>query len=480
MQRSRSFVALAVTALVTAGAAAPAGAAPAGQNGRPSVDATSIEPPDPYFPGLGNAGYDVDHYDLALRTAPTREEIEGVTTITAHAGKKLPRFDLDLLGFDVRSVLVNGKAAQYTRRGRELRIRPARAIAPEARFAVVVRYRGVPEQGRVDSIGLVNGWLDLGDQTAVLGEPDAASRWFPANDHPRDKATFTFRVTVPEGLVAVANGTLRGQSTAGAETTWVWSETEPMATYLAQLGVGDFELDERAGPDGVTIRNALSSSFAEAVRDDLFNETSKMLSFFSSLFGRYPFDVYGVIAVDAPLGFSLESQTLTLADRNTVTDPDQGSITLAHELVHQWFGDWITPSNWRDIWLNEGFATYGQWLWADHALGVPLSASIAQARLDVARLSDIPTDDPGVKHLFGTNSYERGALTLDALRKEVGDDTFFRILRTYLQRFGGKNAATDDFIKVAEDVAGRPLDQLFDAWLHKGPLPFDPESAPTA
>lgn len=317
---------------------------------------------------------------------------------------------------------------------------------------------------------LTNGWITADGYTFTLGEPDAASRWYPANDHPRDKAAFTFRLEVPNGIVAVANGRLTSKTTTGRSTTWVWDETAPMAAYLAQVGIGDFVLDEHPGPNGVTLRNAIARSLADEIAGSVAAETTDMLTYLESLFGPYPFDVYGVLVPDALLGYAFESQTLTLIGRALVSDPTRGSIVLAHELTHQWFGGWVSPSNWRDVWLNEGFATYGEWLWADHALGIPLTVSMEQARR-LVRDGSGRTDDPGVDEMFNANTYQRGALTLGALRMAVGDDTFFRILRTYLDRFGGRTASTKDFIDVAEEVSGRTLRGFFEDWLGDGPLP---------
>ena len=467
----RPLVALALLAVLGSGVAAPAAAAP--WHGG-STNPGSIDPPDPYFPALGNAGYDVDHYDLALRTDPAKPRIEGTATITARATDRLTRFNLDLTGLRVRNVRVDGRPAQFTRQTSELRIRPAQPVARDADFRVVVRYGGKPKVGRIRSIGLVNGWLDLGGTSVTLGEPDAASRWFPANDHLRDKATYTFRVTVPKGLVAVANGRLTDKTVSATNTTWVWDEPAPMASYLTELGVGDFTLEEQPGPDGVQLRDAIARPLIGDAKNSPVAQTGEMLTYLSSLFGKYPFATYGVLVPDADLGFGFEAQTLTLIGRDALLDQRQGSIELAHELTHQWFGNWVTPANWSDIWLNEGFATYGEWLWADHALGIPLSASVERARQVVGKGTGTRVDDPGVDGLFDENVYQRGALTLHALRAEVGDETFFRILHRYIDRFGGKTASTSDFIDVASEVAGRNLDSLFDSWLGDGPLPPEP------
>jgi aminopeptidase N len=205
-----------------------------------------------------------------------------------------------------------------------------------------------------------------------------------------------------------------------------------------------------------------------------------MLEYFTSLFGEFPFDVYGVLVTNAELGFGFEGQTLTLSGSDVLGPSTGSSSLLAHEMVHQWFGDWVTPDDWRDIWLNEGFATYGEWLWSDHSLGIPLARNVEGARDAIGDGSDHRIDDPTLEAMFDGDVYERGALTLHALRTEVGETTFFEILHAYLDEFGGKTASTDDFIRVAENVSKQDLDTFFEDWLGDGPLPPAPEPSSTA
>jgi aminopeptidase N len=197
-----------------------------------------------------------------------------------------------------------------------------------------------------------------------------------------------------------------------------------------------------------------------------------MLTFFADRFGPYPFHEYGVVVPDLRTGgFGFESQTLSLLAPDVFSDRVGAGTVLSHELAHQWFGDDVSPATWRDIWLNEGFATYAEWLWEDHALGVPLTVNVDRARRAVDRPGSTSVDDPGVGAMFATVVYQRGALTLDALRHTVGDTTFFTLLRTYVQRYGGRSASTRDFVALAGQVAGRDLTSFFAAWLGPGPLP---------
>jgi aminopeptidase N len=389
--------------------------------------------------------------------------------ISATAPQPLRQFDLDLSGLDVTAVKVDDGAATFTRHDRELVITPAHPTG--ATFTVSVAYHGSPEPRTTKALPIAVGWIATGDGSYVLSEPEGASTWYPVNDHPSDKASYTFHVTVPTGVTAVANGDLVSSTpTADGHTTFTFDEKAPMASYLAQLAIGDYRVTTEAGPNGVTIRNVFASQL-ETDPTAHFSRTPEMLQVFAGDFGPFPFDIYGALVVNDRTQFALETQTLSLFDPSYVDGPTAGDEAVAHELAHQWFGDSVTPSSWKDIWLNEGFATYAEWLWHEHTDGVPVALT-AQRTHDSLQPSGVLTGDPGVGHLFDVGAvYQRGALTLEALRLTVGDDAFFTTLRTYAARFAGKSVATADFIAVANEVAHRDLHDFFDQWLYRAPLP---------
>ena len=317
------------------------------------------------------------------------------------------------------------------------------------------------------------GWIATGDGSFVMSEPEGASTWYPVNDHPSDKATYTFHVEVPDGTTAVANGNLVSRTpNPSGSVTWTYDVEQPMASYLAEVAIGDYQVTDTPGPAGITIRNAFDSTIASDVAP-AFASTPDMISFFESLFGPFPFDIYGALVVSERTGEALETQTLSIFGDDVVSG-DDASVVVPHELAHQWFGDSVSLESWKDIWLNEGFATYGEWLWTEHAGGasVAQTAHATQAKLREGSDPMPPPGDPGVQNLFGPSVYLRGALTLQALRSTVGDSLFFDILRTYASRYAGANATTADFISVATQVSGRnDLQPLFDAWLYQSPLP---------
>jgi aminopeptidase N len=298
----------------------------------------------------------------------------------------------------------------------------------------------------------------------VIAEPNGAATWFPANDHPSDKATFRIAVTVSAGLTAISNGFLEssGASEEDGSRTWVWTMDEPMATYLATVVIDEFEIVESDPVGDVDVRDAIPESRSNDPQLDGLGKThTQMLEYFESLFGAYPFDAYGIVLVDASLGVAMETQSISLFGAGVVDD-----VFMSHELAHQWFGDSVTPATWRDIWLNEGFATYAQWLWSDHTGARSVDSAAEEAHAGASTIDyRVDLADPGPTQLFDKQMYDRGALALHALRLTVGDESFFSTLRTWVDRYRYGNASIDDFVSVAEEVSGRQLDEFFADWL---------------
>jgi len=426
---------------------------------------------DPYFPLQGNGGYDVGHYDLALSFTPSTGRISGVATIAATATQPLSRFDLDLRRtLAVSSVTVDGRPASFTQPanlGQELVVDPAADLRAGARFTVVVTYAGVPKPV-TDPDRSIEGWVATGDGAFVVGEPQGSPGWYPANDTPRDKATFDFHLTVPQGLFAVANGDLTGTSTAGGRTTFDWHEGEPMSTYLATASSGRFVVTRGVTPGGVPYLDAVDPSQVAQSRPQLA-ELPAMVDFFSSVYGRYPWSSAGAVVDHAPsVGYALETTTRPSFD----SAPDE--LTLAHELAHQWFGDSVTLCRWRDIWLNEGFAEWSSWFWSEHTGQKSAQQFFDQRYATSARNSDFwnpPPGNPGsAAGLFADSIYDRGAMTLQALRTEIGNDAaFLGLLRDWhaAHRYG--NARVEEFVRFTEQrfphLTGLP--HFFDVWLYQ-------------
>jgi len=420
---------------------------------------------DPFFPLAGNGGYNVSHYGLDLSYEPGANELSGTATITATATQDLSRFDLDLRGFTISRLDVDGRSATFTRDGQELIVTPRRGIQSGAAFTVVVGYAGTP-MVVTDPDFSIEGWVPTDDGAFVVGEPQGSPAWYPVNDNPRDKATFDFSVSVPDGLTVMANGVLVSHATSGGRTTWVWRETDPMAPYLATATLGRFDLTiGTAGgvPSYVAVDPQLSTG-------NVLRKLPEIIDFYSSIYGPYPFTAAGAIVDSAKVvGYSLETQTRPVFDRM----PDE--TTLAHEQSHMWFGDSVTLTEWPDIWLHEGFATWSEWIWSEHegnASAHQLFEHYYNTPPQDVRFWTPPPGDPGTPfYLFNGTIYVRGAMTLEALREKVGDLTFFQIMRTWAAQNRYGNVTTAQFIALSEQLSGMDLDHFFDVWLYQPDKP---------
>lgn len=426
---------------------------------------------DPYYPQLGAGGYDATHYTLDLNVSSDFNLDESRATIEATATQDLTAFNFDLSGLDVKSVTVNGKAAKFVRNGIELAITPPEKLLKDSSFETMITYSGDPKPLDVGG-GMMMGWNKYPGGSYVASEPAGAFTWYPVNDHPCDKATYAMNVSVAKPYVVAANGTLKNVTDNGATRTYSWEENYPVASYLVTVDVGKYVEQTGKSPNGVPIR----SYFDEGIQNkaDYFNRTGEQIAFFSSIFGPYPFDAYGEIVIDAPIGFALETQTLSLFGRARTTDPVYTEMVAAHELAHQWFGDSVSLKSWKDIWLNEGFATFAQWLWLDHRFGHFQYVSNASDYYNGLKRANLPPPgDPGSggDQLFGRNVYYRGALTLYALRLQVGDDNFFEILREWAGTYAYGNASTADFIALSEKISGQNLQSFFQGWLYDKEMP---------
>jgi aminopeptidase N len=417
---------------------------------------------DPYFPLSGNGGYHVRHYDLTLRYDTASRHLDGKAVLTARATQRLSRFDLDLKGLKVTGVTVDRAAAGFTRNGQELVVTPRHALREGQEFRVAVTYNGTPKPV-TDPDGSSDGWIRTDDGAFVAGEPQGAMTWFPANGHPSDTSSYDFTITVPKGRTAVANGVLAGQHTAHGRTTFRWHQAEPMAAYLATATVGTFRVERYTTPDGVQVVNAVDAREARAAAPVL-RQLPSVLAWESKLFGPYPFRAAGSIVDHAPdVGYALETQSRPVYD----SAPDLS--TLVHENAHQWFGDSVALTAWRDIWLNEGFATYTEWLYSEQHGGRSAQKTF-DALYDRPASDDLwafPPGDPGSgRNIFGTPVYDRGAMTLHELRRTVGDRAFFRILRVWATEHRGRHGTTAQFVRLAERESGKDLEGLFHTWLY--------------
>jgi len=459
----------------------PSTAAPGGSPSSPTPDgspsATSTTPGngaagagDPYFPLDGNGGYDALHYDLAVSVLPGSRAITGVATLTARALQPLTRFDLDLHGLTVSSVTVGTTRATFRHVGQELVVTPSVTLPPGQQFRVTVRYAGRPELLKVASNGASepdNGWYATADGATVMGEPQGASVWFPVSEHPSDKATYDVAITVPKGLTAISNGLPVGApATANGVTTWRWHSEHPMASYLVLLTVGKYDIRRSTTSTGVPIIDAVDPSLGTIADAELANQR-EVIDVLSKAFGPYPFEAAGAVVDTFGADVALETQTRSVYSASMFKNGDN-TYVIAHETAHQWFGDSVSLTRWQDIWLNEGFATYGEILWGEHVGALKPNEIIDNVLASVSPgdpMWKVDIGDPGRLDLFSPAVYQRGGLVLQALREQVGDDAFFRTLQTWAHDHRDGNGTTEQFIALAQQISGQDLTALFQKWL---------------
>lgn len=431
---------------------------------------------DSLYPGFGNGGYEVEHYtlDITVNDVAT-SNLTAVTTIKANATQELTSFNLDFIGFEIASITINDQPGTFKRSGQELTVTPSDPMSDEEPFTVVVQYKGSPEPMFSQALPFQTGWVSFDGGSYVLSEPDGSASFYPVNDHPLDKAWYTFRVTVPRPFEVAANGVLIETTDNGDTTTFLFEEHDPMSSYLATINIAEFDVETMESENGIPIRNYYAAGLPEEARKP-FARQGEMLVYFSELFGPYPFEVYGALVMNTEFGAALENQTMSIfgTDMIDLEDVAGTELTVAHELAHQWFGDSISVADWRELWLNEGFASYAEGLWIEHTDGrEALDVWIKSSYADVAQDPQYypAPGNPPADNLFNEGVYVRGGLTLHALRLEVGDQTFFNILRTYHDNYKFGNATTEDFITTAEEVSGKELSGLFESWLYDDELP---------
>ncbi|MFD3676305.1 M1 family metallopeptidase [Streptomyces sp. NPDC058613] len=445
---------------------------------------------DPYFPKAGNGGYQVEHYALDLDYEPAGNRLRGRAVITARAEQGLSSFNLDLSGLRVDAVTVRGEAARYNRAGNELTVRPAEDLKKGEVFRTEVAYSGRPKTF-TDPDGSKEGWITTpvgagsaggagGEAGAVgVGEPVGSMTWFPGNHHPSDKAAYDITLTVPDGYEAVSNGALRSRTPAGAgRTAFAWHSPEPMASYLATAVIGKYRVTTGRTPSGVALYNAVTPDEA-AGSAGVLARLPEMVEWGSGRFGPYPFGTAGAVVLPAgTLAYALETQTKPVFPGAPGTEE-----LLLHELAHQWFGNSVSPESWKDMWLNEGFATYAEWLWTEEHDGPTAQeefAAFLEGDTEVDENADSdwdafpPAAPPGPEDISGNPVYYRGAMVLHRVRQEVGDEKFFALLRGWAAEHRHGNASTADFTAYAEKTTGHDLKDVWDVWLYGKDRPAAP------
>ncbi|TYB69010.1 M1 family metallopeptidase [Nonomuraea sp. PA05] len=418
----------------------------------------------PYFSGHGDHRYGVSYYDLRLAYRVPANRLDGTALLTVSAAEHLAALELDFGKLRVAAVTVDGVPARYAHARGKLRVTLPRPLPAGERAVVEVRYSGKPVPVSSPWGGL--GWEELSDGALVAGQPIGAPSWFPCNDRPDDKASYRISVTTASAYQVIANGVLFDRRRGAGTTTWIYDQAEPMASYLASVQIGRYQIIEYDGS-----RLACPPRLAARVRHD-FGRQGQMMTLFRGLFGPYPFAGYTVVVADDDLEIPVEAQGMSIFGRNHVDGVRGSERLVAHELAHQWFGNSLTVACWGDIWLQEGFAAYAEWLWSEASGGPPAGEHAQRWR---QRLTLLPQNfilaDPGEAALFDDRVYKRGALTLHALRELMGDEAFFTALRAWTTEHQHGTVTTREFAGHVQRHSAQPVGPLLSAWLHEKPLP---------
>jgi len=444
---------------------------------------------DRLFPYLGNPGYDVASYDLSFTYPGTNSKpLQAVTRIDAWTTKELDRINLDFAHGTVESVEVDGEPATFARAGEDLVVTPQDPLQEGSWTRITVRHTSDPAAPDDED----GGWVRTADGLAMANQADAAHLVFPCNDHPSDKAMFTIRVTAPNDYTVVAGGLPTGVDRVGTSTTWTYRTLHPMATELAQVSIGRSSVLHREGPHGLPVRDVVPTEDVKKLEPWLAR-TPQQIAWMESKVGPYPFETYGLLMAEATTGFELETQTLSLFEKDLFTEPGYPAwyveSIMVHELSHQWFGDSVSPRAWSDVWLNEGHATWYEALYAEEKAHRPMEARMkaAYGASDLWRAAGGPpaapeAPAPGQKiSIFRPNVYDGAALALYALRQEIGRRHFERLERAWVTTHRDGTATTADFERLASEISGRDLSGFFKAWLYgekTPPMPGHPDWKP--
>lgn len=427
---------------------------------------------DSYTPESGSSDFSVGHYDVKLRYRMTTGRLSATAAMDVTVLRAVRQIAFDLCGLTVSKVLIDGKTHKHFKQtSTKLILKFDSELRAGTKLECEVHYAGFPRP-RSSRWGAV-GWEDLEDGVVVAGQPTGAPTWFPCNDHPKYKSTFTISVTTERPYTVVATGVLLSSSEKSGLVTWNFRETAPTACYLATIQIGRY----RQHPQqlaGVSVSTFYPPAQQFEVAADL-SKLEAMLKFFGETFGPYPFDSYTVVATQDDLEIPLEAQGMAIFGANHLDGTNPEERLVAHELAHQWFGNSVGIAQWRDIWLNEGFACYAEWLWSEHAGGITTQGMAESHHVLLRQLpQDLILGNPGPDLMFDDRVYKRGALTLHAVRRTVGDAAFFTLLREWVSNHRHALGTTEDFIALCQTHSREDLGTLFEHWLSEPALPALP------
>lgn len=419
---------------------------------------------DSVYPQIGDPLVDALHYELDLTWDPERDRLTGRQTLTFRATDDADTLPLDFNEqLEISALSVDGKPVEHTVDETQLRIE--QPLVADREYELVLAYAGTPEPTEAPSTradftqGL--GWSITDDhETWTLQEPYGAFTWYAVNDQPADKALYDFSLTVPSPWSGVANGQLTDTTEKDGATTTTWHLAEPASSYLVTVAFGDFQHTDLTSKSGVPLQ-----VWTDADGPDLPGQTAYLpeaVDWVEEILGPYPFDSLGILVVDNESG--METQTMiTLGD----TSYSLSGGTIVHEVVHQWYGDQVTPADWSDVWMNEGMAMYLQGMWEAEQEGITIEEKMDQwADFEVQLRAGAGPPGAFDPEQFGDgNIYYGPALMWQELREKVGDETFFDVVRGWPAAQDNGNADREEYWSWIEKETGEELTSFFEDWL---------------
>lgn len=424
---------------------------------------------DPSYPFFGNSGYDVQHYKIDLTINLDGNQVIGEATLEATADQPLDAFNLDFLGMDISRLTVNDTEAAFCRdEAGELTVIPVKSLSRGEAFSIFVAYSGTPVFQKTGMNQFGSGWSKLGNDVFTI--PDTFAFLYPSNEGFSDLASYTIRLTVPAAYQAIAIGSLDQTIPGDGVVTTIWNQNKP-GIWTGLLSIASYPVTKTlVGPEGLPIRLDFPATVNETYQAE-FEFVPDLLAFYSSIFGRYPYDTLGInwMRIYPYPGVAAPSRVFINTNLSDV------KYFLAHELAHQWFGLGIVGARSNDMWLSEGFATYAPILW-DEYQSISADESIRRIYFRLPDRTGPPANPPPEEVFAGSATiYDRPAVALHALRMRIGDDKFFSLLKTFYDRYQYKSVTTEGFISLAEEVSGQKLDDFFDAWFYQEPIPDIPQ-----
>jgi aminopeptidase N len=438
--------------------------------------AVSTPVEDSVYPDVGDPRVDALHYDLDLTWEPGPERLTGRAVLTFRAARTAPRFQLDLgAPLTLGEVTLDGEPVRVSRLGKDLVVRAP--IEQDQRYELVLDYAGTPEpapapttRSDFSSTGFT---ITSSGEVWTMQEPYGAYTWYPVNDQPADKALYDITVHAPPKWTGIANGELTALATDEDGTTTSWQLDEPASSYLVTLAIGDYTHSSNTSAGGLRVDYWTPRGMTRPL--DSIQTAAATVDWVEGRLGDYPFDSLGLVVTASQS--AMETQTMvTLGNNDYVLSPQ----VVAHEIVHQWYGDQVSPSDWRDVWLNEGMTMLLQWTYEDEHDIRPLRESLRNARGVDQQLRD-QYGPPGAydPDQFGSsNIYYTPALMWNELRADLGEDEFYRIARSWLADNDNTSVSREQVYDHWEAETGRELSTFFDRWItgRRTPAPGVPSA----